>query len=304
MSHKDITLVILASGLGRRFGGNKQISAIGLNGESLMEFSVYDALKAGFNKIIFVTNQETEEYLDPLIASFPPSVKIKYARQEWQNNLQNLNIPKDRIRPLGTGHAVLCAAPYINEPFAVINSDDYYGVHSFNKMAVFLKSVKVDDNSFAMIGYPLASTLSDNGKVNRGICRYSTYPHVSYIEEFTDILKTDNIITGIGEAGKSQELKADELISLNFWGFTPHLFPALKAGFKNFFTAPHNGEDGEYHLPSALCEILTASQANLTMIKSKSKWYGMTYQKDLASLRKTIYRKIRNNEYPEKLWDK
>ena len=302
MDDKNITLVILAAGLGARFGGNKQICTVGMNGESLMEFSVYDAIKAGFSKIVFITNKEVEKYLDPIVARFPAHIKIEYARQTWDNLCLDIKIPADRIRPLGTGHAVLCAEKYINEPFAVINADDYYGGDSFVKMAQYLCGLDTNDLRFSMVGYPLSGTLSSNGNVNRGICRYSTYPTVSYIEEFINIFENDNRITGKDEDHKMHPLDSDELVSLNFWGFTPVLFTYLQKGFDDFFKNQKNVKTAEYYLPTAICNMLNMGDATLNMIKSEEKWYGMTHKDDLAFVTKSIHKKINNNDYPEKLW--
>jgi hypothetical protein len=302
MSDKNITLVILAAGLGARFGGNKQICTIGMNGESLMEFSVYDAIKAGFTKIIFITKEEVEKYLDPIVARFPAHVKVEYARQTWDNLCLDIKIPSDRIKPLGTGHAVLSAAKYVKEPFAVINADDYYGGDAFIKMAKYLYGLDINDARFSMVGYPLGGTLSSNGNVNRGICRYSTYPAVSYIEEFINIFEKNNRITGKDEDHKTHSLDADELVSLNFWGFTPVLFTHLQKGFNDFFRDQKNGETAEYYLPTAVCNMLNMGYASLDMIKSEAKWYGMTHKDDLDFLKKSIHKKIMNNDYPEKLW--
>ncbi|MBQ2389447.1 MAG: NTP transferase domain-containing protein [Clostridia bacterium] len=279
-----VTLVVMAAGMGSRFGGCKQISPVGPNGEILLDFSVYDAIAAGFTKVVFIIREENEADFRAVIGDrLSKKIEVEYVYQDTSI------LPEGRKKPFGTGHAVLCCMGKVNEPFAVINADDYYGKSAFKQIYNHLKDAKGTD--FAMVAFDLKNTLTDNGTVSRGICELDgdMLKSVTEITKIKDMKYTDD-----GE--NWTKLPEDTLASMNFWGFTTELFPALKADFDNFL-ATANLQKDEFYLPFAADKMLKEGTATVKVLQSHDKWYGMTYREDSDSVKAALAKKIEDGEY-------
>ena len=279
-----VTLVVMAAGMGSRFGGCKQISPVGPNGEILLDFSVYDAIAAGFTKVVFIIREENEADFRAVIGDrLSKKIEVEYVYQDTSI------LPEGRKKPFGTGHAVLCCMGKVNEPFAVINADDYYGKSAFKQIYNHLKDAK--DTDFAMIAFDLKNTLTDNGTVSRGICELDgdMLKSVTEITKIKDMKYTDD-----GE--NWTKLPEDTLASMNFWGFTTELFPALKADFDNFLATADLQKD-EFYLPFAADKMLKEGTATVKVLQSHDKWYGMTYREDSDSVKAALAKKIEDGEY-------
>ena len=279
-----VTLVVMAAGMGSRFGGCKQISPVGPNGEILLDFSVYDAIAAGFTKVVFIIREENEADFRAVIGDrLSKKIEVEYVYQDTSI------LPEGRKKPFGTGHAVLCCMGKVNEPFAVINADDYYGKSAFKQIYNHLKDAK--DTDFAMVAFDLKNTLTDNGTVSRGICELDgdMLKSVTEITKIKDMKYTDD-----GE--NWTVLPEDTLASMNFWGFTTELFPALKADFDNFL-ATANLQKDEFYLPFAADKMLKEGTATVKVLQSHDKWYGMTYREDSDSVKAALAKKIEDGEY-------
>ena len=284
-----VTLVVMAAGMGSRFGGCKQISPVGPNGEILLDFSVYDAIAAGFTKVVFIIREENEADFRAVIGDrLSKKIEVEYVYQDTSI------LPEGRKKPFGTGHAVLCCMGKVNEPFAVINADDYYGKSAFKQIYNHLKDAKGTD--FAMVAFDLKNTLTDNGTVSRGICELDgdMLKSVTEITKIKDMKYTDD-----GE--NWTKLPEDTLASMNFWGFTTELFPALKADFDNFLNTADLQKD-EFYLPFAADKMLKEGTATVKVLQSHDKWYGMTYREDLPSVREALKELRESGLYPENLW--
>lgn len=280
----EVTLVVMAAGMGSRFGGMKQISPVGPNGEILLDFSVYDAVKAGFTKVVFIIREENETDFHRVIGDrISERIAVEYVYQDMSI------LPQGRKKPFGTGHAVLCCMGRVNEPFAVINADDYYGKEAFRQIYEHLKSARGMD--FSMVAFDLKNTLTDNGTVSRGVCDVNGDRLVS----ITERTKIKNMsYTDDGERWIT--LPDDTVVSMNFWGFTPEFFPALKADFEHFL-ATADLQKNEFYLPFAVDKLLQSGTASVKVLYSHDKWYGMTYREDIATVRSALTTKINDGEY-------
>ena len=279
-----VTLVVMAAGMGSRFGGLKQINPVGPNGEILLDFSVYDAVDAGFSKVVFIIREENEEDFRRVIGNkLSQKIEVEYVYQDMSC------LPEGRKKPFGTGHAVLCCTGKVNEPFAVINADDYYGKEAFKEIYGHLKNASGTD--FSMVAFDLKNTLTENGTVSRGICELEG-EHLKSVTERTKI--KDMKYTEDGE--NWTELADDTIASMNFWGFTPDFFPALKADFENFL-ATANLEKDEFYLPFAVDKMIKSGFATVKVLVSHDKWYGMTYREDIDAVKAALSDKILKGEY-------
>lgn len=279
-----VTLVVMAAGMGSRFGGMKQINPVGPNGEILLDFSVYDAIKAGFSKVVFIIREENEaDFRRAIGDKLSKKIEVEYVYQDTSI------LPEGRKKPFGTGHAVLCCMGRVNEPFAVINADDYYGADAFKQIYEHLKNAKGTD--FAMVAFDLKNTLTDNGTVSRGICELDG----EYLKSVTERTKIKDMrYTEDGESWMA--LPDDALASMNFWGFTPDFFPELKADFELFLKTADLQKD-EFYLPFAADKLLKSGKATVKVLRSHDKWYGMTYREDIDSVRAALTAKIAVGEY-------
>lgn len=297
-----ISLVIMAAGIGSRFGGGiKQLELVGPNSEIIMDYSIYDAIKSGFDKIIFIIRKDIEKDFKEVIGNRIEkicknlNVEVYYAYQELENIPNDFKVPKERKKPWGTGHAVLSCKDIINEPFAVINADDYYGKDSFKNMHEFLSK---NNNEFCMAGFKLKNTLSDNGGVTRGICQVDKNNYL------TEIIETSNI-TKIGEKAFAEENEIDinSNVSMKMWGLTPKFLDILEQGFIKFLEKEVNNIKSEYLLPIFIGELLKENRIKVKVLETKDKWFGVTYKEDKGIVKNSFKELIERGEYQENLFE-
>ena len=300
------TLVIMAAGIGSRYGsGIKQLEKVGPSGEIIMDYSIYDAIKAGFNKVVFVIRHELEKDFKELMKDrIDKHIEVEYVYQELDELPDGFTKPVDRTKPWGTGQALLCCKDVVKEPFAVINADDYYGQEAFIKLYNFLNTVDKTKNTYAMAGFVLGNTLSDNGAVTRGICKVNTDGFLTDVEETYGIEKNGDKAVGVDETKKPVELTLDSLVSMNMWGITPAFFHKLEAEFSKFLDALEPEElKAEFLLPTIVGEMVTKHKATVEVLKTQDKWFGVTYHEDKESVVTSIRQLVAQGKYPERLFD-
>ena len=304
--NQDLTLVILAAGMGSRFGGLKQIAPLGPNGEFIIDYSVYDAIKAGFNKIVFLIKEENYDVFKETIGSrVEPYIKVEYAFQKNDNLPEGYEIPAERVKPLGTAHAVLCCKNYVQEPFIMINADDFYGRDAYIKAAEFLKSIKdKQPHQYGMVGYLVKNTLTENGAVKRGICKISD----GYLKKITEcsIEKNDKatIIASPVNGDAPFEVEEEDIVSMNMLLFTPSIFDYIEKKFINFLDEnKDNLEKSEYLIPDVLFKSISEKFATVQVITTKATWYGVTYKEDSKGVKSALKEMVESGEYPNHLWD-
>ena len=295
------TLLILAAGMGSRYGGLKQIDGIGPNQEPIIEYSIYDAIKSGFGKIVFVIRKEFDEAFRSRFDKFSDKILIKYVYQEVNVKVDGLTII-DRENPWGTSHAVLVAKDVINEPFAVINADDFYGAGSFNLISNFL----VNDCSpslMCMIGYTLNNTLSEYGTVNRGVCEVDEDNNLVEVIERIKIAKKDGIVRyNVGVNESSGILDENASVSMNYWGFHPEIFKEIEKGLNQFMRVNSENPTAEYYIPNIVTEMIMGKKMSVRVIPTNDNWFGVTYKDDKPMAVATINKYITEGIYPKNLW--
>lgn len=305
---KEPVLVIMAAGMGSRYGGLKQIDPVGEHGEKIIDYSLYDAKRAGFKKAVFIIKEELlPDFQEAVFSKVQSHMEISYVFQKKEDVPAGFSVPENRVKPWGTGHAALTAARVIGDaPYVVINSDDFYGREAFETIYAFLRDSKDGDKmNFAMVGYYLRNTVTDNGSVSRGVC-HTEHGLLTGLTERTRIEKRDGGIAYTEDDGKTWvPLPGDTLVSMNFWGFTPGFTAALEEGFARFFKedVPKNPEKAEFYLPFAVNDLLAEKRAQVTVLSSKDRWYGVTYQKDKENVVKAIASMTRQGIYPAPLWE-
>lgn len=296
-----MTLVIMAAGMGSRYGGLKQIDPVGPCGEFIVDYSVYDAMKAGFDKVVFVIKEENRADFEQTIGKRIHGIKVEYAYQSLNDIPSGYTVPQDRIKPWGTAHAVLSAKDHINEPFAVINSDDFYFSEAFEIIFKHLKSAK--SGEYCMVNYMLKNTITENGTVSRGICAGDGNGHLLNITEMSKIKRNGSVIQYYTEDGKWHDLEEDTPVSMNCWGFTPEFIGVLESEFKCFLDNLHdNPLKSEIYLPSVVKTAMDSGKCSVNMLNTTSKWYGVTYREDRASVVSFLKRCAKSGIYPENLW--
>jgi len=287
------TLLVMAAGLGSRYGGLKQLDAVGPNGETIIDYSLYDAMRAGFSKVVFVIRKDIEAaFRETVGARFASRIAVEYAFQEIDG------VQGGRTKPWGTAHAVLVAAEVIRTPFAVINADDFYGATSFRLLAQHLTSGSTD---YAMVGYPLRNTLSPFGTVSRGICAVDAAGNLQEIVEQTRIAADGNHARNTDASGNVTLLTGEELVSMNIWGFTPEIFPQLGVYFDRFVSEHADDPTAEAFLPSFVDEMIASGRAQVRVLQTPDPWFGITYRDDLPRVSASIRALIAAGEYPERL---
>lgn len=298
------TLLILAAGMGSRYGGLKQLDPMGPHGETVLDYSVFDALRGGFGKVVFVIRRDFEEEFKNKVGSrFDQKVPVEYAFQDLNNLPAGFSVPEGRVKPWGTTHAVLAAEANIHEPFAMINADDFYGHDAFAKLAANLQTLKPTDGKaqYSMVGFQLKKTLSDNGSVARGVCT-SKNGKLESVTEMTKIFGTANGARNEEDAKHPVELTGNELVSMNFWGFTPDLFPQLHEAFHDFLTRHGNDPKSECYVPKVVDVLIKTGKADVAVLETSSSWFGVTYPEDKEVVVGSIKKLTDASEYPSPLW--
>lgn len=296
-------LVIMAAGMGSRYGGLKQIDPVDDFGHIIMDFSIYDAKMAGFEKVVFIIKEENLEVFKETIGNrVEGKMEVSYAFQKLDNLPEGFAVPEGRVKPWGTGHAVLSAIDQIDGPFAVINADDYYGRHAFEAIYNFLSTTEDDDKyRYTMVGYALENTLTENGHVARGVCVTDENQYLTGITERTHIAKRGDGAAYTEDDGETWvELPMDATVSMNMWGFSQSFLKELQAGFPVFLTEAlkTNPMKGEYFLPTAVNNLIAEDRATVTVLKSMDKWYGVTYKEDKAVVVDAIRKMEESGVYP------
>jgi len=296
------TLLVLAAGMGSRYGSLKQIDGIGPNGEAIIEYSIFDAIRAGFGKVVFVIRDSIEkEFREVFDKKFKRKIEVDYVFQELENLPDGYTLPTEREKPWGTAHAVLMAANTIKEPFAVINADDFYGPDAYAKLAEFFQNENLSDNKYCMVGYLINKTLSEHGFVSRGVCTVDNNNYLANVVERTKIGRQNGkIVYHIDDS--TEELTGDETVSMNFWGFMPSFFKHLSDGFNTFLDENINTPKSEYFIPLALQNLIESNTIKLEVLKTDFEWFGVTYKEDKPDVMKRINSLIDSGVYPEKLW--
>jgi len=295
-----ISLLVLAAGMGSRYGGLKQLDALGPNGETILEYSIYDAVKAGFSKVVFVIRDYFEkDFREKIGDKFKDSIEVVYVHQDVNPVIEGIDGLPKREKPWGTSQAVLVAKDVIDEPFAVINADDYYGQNCFHTLAEFLRT-EVSPNHYAMVGYSLLNTLSEKGHVNRGVCTADAEGNLLTVEEILKIrFSGDDVV--YGENGE-HKLAKDSIVSMNFWGFHQSAFAEIQRGFHAFVKENKNNPKAEYYIPLIVDELIKSGKVKVKLLHSLDQWYGVTYKEDAAQV-KSAFAKFKNDgTYPSPLW--
>ena len=294
------TLLVLAAGMGSRYGGLKQIDPVGPADETIIDYSIYDAMRAGFGKLVFVIRKDIEQQFKEIVgARFEKRIAVEYVFQELDKLPPGCSLPAGRTKPWGTTHAILMAADTIGEPFAAINADDFYGAEAYRLLAQHLTSGTTD---YAMVGFILRNTLSKFGSVARGVCRVDENNHLKSVVEMMKIEPDGGGAKNTDAAGQITKLTGEEAVSMNFWGFTPALFPQLKTQFEAFLKKSGNELKSECYIPSTVNDLVLAGQAKVKVLRTNDSWFGVTYREDRPQVVESIRQLIAQGKYPEKLW--
>jgi NDP-sugar pyrophosphorylase family protein len=298
------TLLVLAAGMGSRYGGLKQIDPVGPNGETIIDYSIHDAIRAGFSKVVFVIRKDIEDEFRQSIGSrFEGVIPVEYAFQDLADLPVGFSVPGSRVKPWGTGHAIMAARDLINEPFAAINADDFYGRTAYQLLRTHLNSATdADCADYAMVGFVLGKTLSDNGSVSRGVCECDKDGFVSRLVERTRIFRDGDDARIVEDDGSETRVAGGSLVSMNFWGFTPSIFDHLDSEFRVFLSEHGTEPKSEFLIPTVTGTLVTRGQARLTMLESPDPWFGITYQEDKPVVTENIRKLVDAGVYPERLF--
>jgi len=297
----QVTLLVLAAGMGSRYGGLKQLDPVGPNGETVIDYSVFDAIRAGFTKVVFVIREEFSEEFRTIVGDrFADKIVVEYAYQDINELPDGFKVPEGRMKPWGTGHAILAASEVVNEPFAVINADDFYGKDAYVRIFNYLTEAgdKDEKATYCMVGYPLQNTLSENGSVSRGICSISDSGQLESVKELTKIVKTEDGPVNLGEDGGSVILDGTVIVSMNMWGFNPDIFSHLERMFINFLEQNLGDLTSEFYIPFAVDSMITDKNVLVDVLPTTSNWFGVTYQEDKDFVQESICSLIQSGEYP------
>lgn len=300
-----LSLLILAAGMGSRYGGLKQLDRMGPSGETVMDYSVFDAMRAGFDRVIFVIRRDFEAEFKEIIAKrYEHKVELAYAFQDLDDLPGNFKVPADRVKPWGTGHAVYAARELLTEPFAVINADDFYGQDSYRQIAAYLRNAPQSAKVRGCIAaFQLCNTLSENGSVSRGICSEDGRGHLTQVVENTKIYRReDGKIVSCQEDGKELILTGNEPASMNCWGFMPELVGQLETLFTDFLSARGGELKSEFYLPFVVDSLIRSGKAEITMCHSRDSWFGVTYKEDRPSVQKALGDLVAAGAYPQRLF--
>ncbi len=293
----------MAAGMGSRYGGLKQIDPMGPHGETILDYSVFDALRAGFGKVVFIIRPDFEQaFRENISAKFANRIEVDYAFQTLERLPAGFEIPPGREKPWGTTHAILCAREQVREPFAVINADDFYGRHSFAVLKEYLSNLPLDSNAYSMVGFTLKNTLSENGTVARGVCKTTADGFLQEIQEMTSIEKTHSGARNVSADGQTLELSGEEPVSMNMWGFSPNLFSQLDGIFESFLKTQGAQLKSECYIPLSVGELVRDGKASCKVLPTESSWFGVTYREDKPRVQASIATMTASGEYPDGLW--
>ena len=300
------TLLLLAAGMGSRYGGLKQLDGLGPNGETIMDYSIYDAIKAGFGKIVFVIRKDFEQdFREKILSKYEGHIPAELCFQSLDALPEGFSVPQDRVKPWGTNHAVLMAKDVIKEPFCVINCDDFYNRDAFMVIGKFLSSLPDGAaNTYAMVGFRVGNTLSENGTVARGICSTDEAGHLTTVVERTEIMRVDGPVCYKDERGAWVPVEDNTPVSMNMWGFTPDYFEHSEAYFKEFLADPKNMENlkAEFFIPLMVNKLINEGTSTVKVLDTTSKWFGVTYAADREDTVKRIQKLIDEGVYPSRLF--
>ncbi|MDF1576324.1 MAG: sugar phosphate nucleotidyltransferase [Bacteroidales bacterium] len=298
------TLLILAAGMGSRYGGMKQVDAFGPGGETITDYSIYDALHGGFEHFVFVISPKMEEdFKTNYLRKFPAHLKIDYVIQSLDNLPGGYRLPEGREKPWGTAHAVLMAKDVIREPFAVVNADDYYGRKSYKIMNHFLKQTSLEaPGNYCMVGFELQKTVSEHGSVARGVCQVNEKGYLTALVERTKIFLKDGGIVFEEEDGTLHQLDPMDTVSMNLFGFTPDFFPHIEEQFRGFLNKNADNPKAELYIPYVVDHLIAAGKAKMSVLQTPESWFGVTYQEDKPTVLKAIRDLVDAGVYPESLW--
>lgn len=297
------TLLILAAGMGSRYGGLKQLDTVGPGGETIMDYSVYDAIRAGFKKVVYIIRKDFEkEFKEKIASRWEKHIEVEFAFQQMDSFVPKVKGQVERQKPWGTGHAVLVAKEVVQDPFAVINADDYYGRTSFEKMFKFLSN-DCTKLRYSMVGYILKNTLSENGAVSRGICEMNAEEILNKVTECTGIENEENKLSGKNELGHSVTLLPEALVSMNLWGFHPYIFTLLQEGFEEFVGGNFDNPKAEFYISSFANKLISKGKVIFSVLPSSEKWYGVTYQADKEIVQKAFQELTKKGHYSSPLWE-
>jgi hypothetical protein len=294
------TLLVLAAGMGSRYGGLKQIDPVGPAGETIIDYSIFDAMRAGFGKLVFVIRKDIEQQFREIVgARFEKRIAVEYVFQELDKLPAPYTLPAGRIKPWGTTHAILMAEGVIRENFAAINADDFYGQEAYQVLAKHLIAGTAD---YAMVGFILKNTLSAHGSVARGVSRVDAHNYLTNIVEMMKIEPDGSGAKNTEADGQVTKLTGDEAVSMNFWGFTPALFPQIKVEFEKFLKKAGGEQKSECYIPATVGELVTSGRARCKVLRSSDSWFGVTYREDRPQVVESIRQLIAQGKYPEQLW--
>jgi UTP-glucose-1-phosphate uridylyltransferase len=297
------TLLILAAGMGSRFGGLKQVEPVGPNGEAIIDYSIYDAIRAGFGKVVFIIRESfAEAFKEKFDAKLKGKIEVDYVFQELNMLPKGFSLPEGREKPWGTAHAILCARNAVNEPFCALNADDFYGFNAYKAMAKFLIESK-DSHEYSMVGYRLNETLSEFGSVSRGICEEDKNNNLVKIVETLKIVKRGNEIISIENDGTETSLTGNEIASMNNWGFKTSVFDELEKRFTQFLKTEIDKPKSEMYIPSVVFDLIDENVATVKVLEANSPWFGVTYKEDKPFVIEKINTLIAKGEYPAVLWN-
>ena len=298
------TLVVLAAGMGSRYGGLKQMDGFGPNGENIIDYSIYDAIRAGFDKVVFVIRKQFDaEFRAFFSDKFDDRIEVAFVHQELDNLPQGYTVPPGREKPWGTGHAVLVAREEVNGPFAVINADDFYGRDAYAQIVRFFEETSNAERDYCVVGYYLRNTLSDYGAVNRGVCHVDDEMCLDSVEEIIKIRRMPNgVIQYPGDASGPYALDEDAIVSMNIWGFLPSYFEYADVAFRAFLDGHAREEKSELYIPKIVDTLIDEGTLDVRVLPSDSAWFGVTYKEDKPHVSEQLNALIQQGQYPANLW--
>ena len=297
------TLFVLAAGMGSRYGGLKQLDGLGPNGETIMDYSIYDAIRGGFGKVVFVIRKDFEkDFREKILSKYENHIPVELVFQALDNLPEGFTCPADRVNPWGTNHAVLMGKDVIKEPFAVINADDFYGRDSFAVLGAALSEMDGKKNDYCMVGYRVGNTLSESGSVARGVCETNAEGYLTTVVERTAIERIDGKVSFKDENGVMQSITDNTPVSMNMWGFTPDYFEYSEEYFKEFLKANMDNLKAEYFIPLMVNKLINDGTARVKVLDTTSKWFGVTYAADRQGVVDKIQALVDAGEYPAKLF--